>query len=365
MHALTIYNKSRFALPQFGKAFCSQSEASLRTRLKAIEKERLSDPNEELARLMANPSIRIRLENVLSVYKVYGPKFGLIPTLLHKVSFCRSIEVLKSVSDTHFVFNHGQSSSCLLSLSILNYELQSLTSPNQLLDFETKLRHPINFADESLSSETDSVEWFKTTLGVKDRRDYRITDNGLKNSLIACDAYFGSTSQAESAWSYVLANGYKDHEIKWEIINHMAEKLISDSEKRKSFLHKFTEVDEVISSSRNYNGTIDSYFRFGNLYSIIIPKKDFDAVGYLSLPLGFPANLTQSSQIHLDELQNDETAAIPDYYEKPHLQVRLVAKKNCSLNLTTLVFPTRLDLELKADIEQIRALAKEYFPVRS
>lgn len=320
-----------------------------------IEKLRLSDPKEELTRLKSNPSIRTRLENVLSAYEP-EKKYGLFPSLLHQISYCRSIEVLKAVEDTHIVLNHGQSGSDLLSLNILNRELQNLSESNQLLEFEVKLRHPVSFVDQPICDQTHSVDWFKKKLDFENVRKYRITDHQYKNDLIACDAYLGSTAQAESAWSFFLAEGSKDHEIKWKIINQIAEKLISDSEKKESFFQKFTKIDLEILKSYSINRTSDSYKRSGNLYSILIPKEDFDSVGYLAMPLGIPAELTQPAETLLGELQNDESAGRYD-----PIQIRVVANKICSLNLKTFVFPTRLDQELKESIEKIRSLVKEHF----
>jgi len=340
MLAITTHTKHI----KFSKPFCSQSDASLMQRLRELQKQRLSDPEEELDRLKSNPSVRTRLNNVLSIYEREAVLGGLYPSPLHHVSFCRSIELQKAVEDTHIVLNHGQSGSSLLSLNILNRELQNTES----LEFEVKLRHPANFSEQ-----THTVDFFKNTLCF---RDLRISDHHFKNDLIACDGYLGSTAQAESAWSFFLSGCNRDHETKWKVVNQIAEKLLADSEKRKSFLQKFSQIDEeIIRNSYSRRGS-HFYERSGNLYSILIPKTDFDSVGYLARPCGVPAELRETTEIHLDKLQKDETAG-----EFDPIQVRLLAQKVCSLNLKTFVFPTRLDQELKEHILQIRSLVKEYF----
>ena len=346
----TIGSIARLICPKFSLAFCTQAQTSLRERLRAIEKQRLSTPKEELDRLKSNPLIRPRLENVISAYE-RQKMFGLSPSLLHQISFCRSIEVLKAVEKTHFVLNHGQSSSCLLSLNILNSEIQKNTDQN--LEFETKLRHPLDFADQPLCAMEAPVDWFKATLDYENHRKTRITDHHFKNLLIACDGYLGSTAQAESAWSYFLGKGSKGHAMKWRIIHHLALKLISDPKKRESFLRKFEQIDSKM-ITHGLNDGSDFYQRAGNLNSILIPKEDFPSVGYLSKPMGFPAKAMSSELKRLEEMQNDETAD----KENP-LQIRLIASKIC--NLTTLLFPSRLDQELKENIELIRALVSEYF----
>lgn len=364
---LSFYPKTNLIHSKFTRAFCSHSDDSLRLRLQAIEKQRLSDPKEELARLKSNPSIKTRLENVLSLYEPGytqvsnhrpGQVYGLFPSIMHQISYCRSIELLKTVGDTHFVLNHGQSS-CLLSLNILNCELQNIGGSNQLLAFETKLRHPLNFVEKSIRHQTESVDWFKKTLCINDHEPV-LTDHCYTNYLIACDGYLGSTATGESALCFFITDLKVDseHKLKWQAIDLIARNFISDLRKRKSFLSKFMQVDKEIVSYYDYslNGTSDSCRRAGNLYSILIPKKNFDTVGYLATSFGFSPKLNQPAKILLNELQDDETAG------KDSLQVRLVAEKINSINdVKIFVFPTRPDYVLKEDIKKIRALVKEYF----
>jgi hypothetical protein len=319
----------------------NQHSNSLISILRNIERQRLSDPKIELCRLKSIPFIARRLQNLDISYT--SRNCFLQPNIFHKISYGRSLEILDTIKETHFVLNHGQASSCLLSLNLFVSHLYNKKNNigDEILSNEVKLRY---------YTCSHSTTYFKNILNINNFNKTKLTDRDHGANLISCDGYLGSIDHAESALSFFLSNSSKDNLIKWKSINGLVDKYIIDERKKLSFIEEFTKLDELIF----YNDD-PSYKYSGNLYTIIIPKHEFDPIGYISRPLGLYEHYPRCSRNILDDLQMDESVG-----KEESLQIRLVANKKFS-DIKILTFPSRSDDTFFNNVKQMRVLVDKYF----
>ena len=137
---------------RFGRLYSQKTtNTSLQARLIEIQKKRLSDVNEELDRLISDPMLHQRINNLKEFYEPFHHSRYCLETTPQLVSIGRALEVLKEAQSTHYVFFHGTGNN-LLCLHILNNELVFQENLEELLKFQVQFRHPIQFSNECLQN---------------------------------------------------------------------------------------------------------------------------------------------------------------------------------------------------------------------
>ena len=279
-----------------------KNEAPLK-EITELNEARLQDPEKELERLMKIDRIRKSLEKTES----YVGK-----SLRHKLAYAHSLELREKIKDRYYVINHGQNP-IMMALNILARKLKQIYEPDQYKNFQV-LRHDIFFPKDK---DQEKVEWYQNVL--KDALsnswyDKTKTDHNYRE-LISGDCCLESVSKWESAVDFFTGRAsVMLCSAKYSHLNKISEKILSNY-----FPEPHTKQfsDEMLEICKGFDLPTD-----GTLYSICIPKNQFEKVGYLSWEFGQPNYLFHKTDI--ETFQNGEipggAAGLPD-----RLQVRLLS----------------------------------------
>ncbi|MCB1213504.1 MAG: hypothetical protein KDK40_04320 [Chlamydiia bacterium] len=294
-------------------------------KINKIVSRRLSNPTQELNRLMQSERVR---NSIQTVSANLSGEF----TAQEKIAYGRSLEVREAFKENYFTITHGQNKSlCVLNTFTKALVKETCGSTEKYAQF---LRCDMGKGLSDLRGTDYYI----------DQIDHRgLTDHDFRRELLCGDCYLESTAECESALYFFHYNhniGFSNVEGTKRLFQPIFEAFLplpssctqnpsSSPELHAEFTLKkealMTELTEVITSFDCGNG---------NLYSILIPKNKFFKYAYLSLPFGASAK-NQYTHSHLEALQDghapnstvDGVGQIPsEDYSKDAPQVRILTK---------------------------------------
>lgn len=237
-----------------------------------LSRSQLSNPQAELARLKKIDRVQESLSrthiNSLSTRQ--------------QIAIGHSIELRETFKSKYYVINHGQNL-VLMAVNLLAKKLKQIFEPQQYRDFEI-MRHDV-FLRRIQNHQ--NIDWFKKTM-------VNQIDHGFRNELICGDAYLESTIKGESAISYFASMtnvALRDGSLNvFHLIDAMIEHYFPDRDTRTKLRTQILQLCSILDIKNE-----------GTIYSICVPKVEFESVGYISKPYGHPI----SCGLHaLDAMQN-------------------------------------------------------------
>lgn len=269
-----------------------------------LQEKYLSDPNQEIKRLL-------QVHRVLKTCTFKDPalitlkEFDYIRlNTQQKIAWYRSLELQELLKDTHYVLNHG-----------LNYPLVSLMSLASVLEkkfskFDSRgssvLRNKHIYKESDVKGYT--ADWFKKYLFAFHH------DGRYSKYLISADIDLTNTAKWESALGFYAR---ESNITLWYRGNSWIKKemrsLLSFYFKDKSTINKIVEeVIQVFNQPEHLNSG-------AGLYSICVPKNQYNKVFYLAKPYGYKYG--ELSQEYLSSIQSGDQQ-VYNYYGD--LQVRVL-----------------------------------------
>lgn len=249
----------------------------------------------------------------------------------HQVSLARSFTLLTQYNKTHYVFHHGQNSLNGLILNIVNNIL--IDKGEIHFPFSCHLRNPICLKDIKLCQ---NVEWYTS------RMDHENNDHTHRKVLISADGYLASTECAESALSFFsgvhACFSYK--KIQGEALQEIIGSHVSTSHVQSQIIEELNQINSCLNK-----GSI--------LYTICVPKENFEECGYLSQSYGVKFETPDPIGL-LEKMQNEIEL------EQDFPQVRLLAHKLDACRTKIFMFPTVSNQEILDLADKIQSIFQKY-----
>jgi hypothetical protein len=277
-----------------------------------IEGKRQADPKEELKRLNKIPSVQKLLSSIQSQLDKKPISTEALVAIGH------SQELKEALSDTHYVFNHGQNMR-LYTVVLFSKMIKKIFEAYSF-DSYTALRHrnPL----EDIADEKDIDYFIKELVGgfglrvSGTNRWIALTDNHFSKQLLSADFLLDNTTRCESAISFFALN---EENVAIKDNRDFDRQLLTTIAK------EYIEQEDVVKALVDFAlNLINPSSKEGNLYTICVPKEEFDESCYFSQPLGKSVEPSRklACRNHLDggtEMQIEENLVPP--------QVRILANK--------------------------------------
>lgn len=263
-----------------------KSEQPLLEGIQKCKNLQLSNPQQELERLEKIPRVKTSLEFIQKKNNL---------SLEQKIAIGRSLELRESLKETHYVFNHGQSTIIMLLNIIarkLKHEFESCYHK-----FHETLRHDVFLSD--IKQEMEKKTYFMSKIGIEG-----LTDHNFSTQLLSADCVLESSMRYCSALHFFLTDSNIKDGIEF-VIPLLSEVI-------KYYFPNNKVADQLCTNLLEHMYRIP---KGNNLYSICVPKQKFEESCYFSHPLGVPCHT--AFEENLEKMQSCEyITKIFDYYKK-------------------------------------------------
>ncbi len=256
------------------KSSSKKKESYKHRKISKVLKKRLPKSADELKRLQKNPRIKQAFKDISKEINQQIVKRSL--TTRKKIAIGHSLEFQEALEKTHYCINHGQN----LGLEIFNVVITLFKrhfEPN-CWDHYRWLRHPSGF--EFADRDIDRIKRSKEI------------DVLIRNDVICGDVFLKNVIFGESAIDFLTTPNMSS------LLSRFIKSVLKSITKQYFFTKK--------ARSRFVRGCLKAAKELprggGNLYTIAIPKKDFEKTCYLSKPRGVPVREKYTEE-HLEKMQ--------------------------------------------------------------
>ncbi len=272
----SVHNSLKHHITQIKMSLLVKVHNPVLPELEELRKIRLPYPAFELQRLKKSERIRESLRKVTTFCRH-------ALSLNQEVAFAHSIELREKIKDRYYVINHGQNGEMML-INIIAKKLKQIFEPSQYENFQI-LRHDVHL--NCVKPKTQNVEWFCQRL----KRDF---DHNYRKELICGDCYLESTAKFESAIDFFAGTtniALTKPGFMWSVIYAIL----------RNYFPEPTTCEQLIYEIKKL---IVDFKRQGTLYSICIPKEQFEKVAFFCTSFGHPVQKDKYSASCLELFQD-------------------------------------------------------------